>query len=65
MWDLDLHGRVAGIAWTHTATGAKGLTATRDGLYTAGYLEVKPVLQKLLTEPELSAPGPHCDSQMD
>ena len=36
------------------ATGAQGLTATRDGLYTAGYLGVSPVLQQLLTESELT-----------
>ena len=30
------------------STDAQGLTATRHGLYTAGYLGVSPVLQKLL-----------------
>ena len=52
--DLTLFSPILGKAQTDTATGAQGLTATRDGLYTAGYLGVSPVLQKLLTESELT-----------
>ena len=37
-----------------TWTGAQGLTATRDGLYTAGYLGVSPMLQQLLTSSSLT-----------
>ena len=49
MWLCKPHSKSS--EWlSNRATLMQGLTACRDGLYTAGYLGVSPVLQQLLAE---------------